>query len=235
MVNEPSLHKPQMEFVQSFMRPEQIQRMLVYFSKQKPTDLHAQNGFSDVIVRLINEPLTIIFGEHGVYLFSNYLIVYPYNELDRCQLSYITQFLRMHVPNLPDLQSVNVECSGAHETSTPSVALLKLDVRVTKQMGGGYTVRPIQISNIRLDALDVLTALVRGIMCGSQKHDVMYRQHAVNLQLQRVLTRIVISRAQLMSINQEIETCIQKLAHASKEPMGLQKPSDVVNACGVTL
>jgi hypothetical protein len=209
MSKEPSLHKPQVEFVQSFMRPEQLQRMLIYFSKQKPTDLHSQHGFSDVIVRLINDPLTIIFGEHGVYLFSNYLIVYPYSELDASQLAYITQFLRMHVTNLPALDTDRTE----EPTPAPPTPLFNIDVRVTKQMGGGYTVRPIQVSNIRLDTLTVLTALVRGIMCGTQKHDMKYRQHAVNLQLQRVLTRVVVSRAQLQGINQEIEACMQKRSH----------------------
>jgi hypothetical protein len=235
MNNEPSLHRPQMEFVQSFMRPEQLQRMLIYFSKQKPTDLQAQHGFSDVIVRLINDPLTIIFGEHGVYLFSNYLIVYPYNELDASQLEYITHFIRMHVPNLPELITTErIVASSGLEKSIPEMPLLKLDVRVTKQMGGGYTVRPVQISNIRLDALDVLTALVRGIMCGSQKHDVKYRKHAVNLQLQRVLTRVVISRAQLMSVNQEISACIQTSTqlHDSSLPVHQEAGS---KACAVSM
>jgi hypothetical protein len=111
---------------------------------------------------------------------------------------------------------------------------LKLDVRVTKQMGGGYTVRPVQISNIRLDALDVLTALVRGIMCGSQKHDVKYRQHAVNLQLQRVLTRVVISRAQLMSVNQEIEACIHTSTHIRDSSLPAH-PETGSKACVVSM
>jgi hypothetical protein len=212
MNKEPSLYHPQMEFVQHFLQPDQLQRMLIYFSKQKPTDSNSQHGFSDVIVRLINDPLTIIFGEHGVYLFSNFLLVYPYNELDSTQITYIANFLRMHVADLPDIDTTGSEklgvCAGPFPTSC--VHSTNIDVRVTKQMGGGFTVRPIQLSNIRLDTLNVMFALVRGIMCGSQKHDLKYRQHAVNLQLQRILTRIVVSRAQLQCINSEIEKCMQK-------------------------
>jgi len=203
MSGELSLQQPQKEFVRHFLQPEQLQRMLIYFSKQKPTDPNAQYGFTDVIVRLINDPLSIVFGQHGVYLFSNYLLIYPYNELDVTQVSYITRFLKMHMKtNLGDPQP---ECHPVH--TAPS---MKIDVRVTKQMGGGYTVRPLQLTNIRLDTFDVLKALVCGIMCGSQKHSVKYRQHAINLQLQRILTRIVISRAQLQDVNTEIEKCINE-------------------------
>jgi hypothetical protein len=199
MGKEPSLQQPQIEFVQSFLQPEQLQRMLIYFSKQKPTNAHAQYGFTDVIVRLINDPLCIIFGQHGVYLFSNYLLVYPYNELDAAQLSYITQFIRMHVTNLP--------VSEETLSLTPS---MKIDARVTKQMGGGHTVRPLQLTNIRLDTFDVLAALVRGIMYGSQKHALRYRQHAVNLTLQRILVKVNVSRAQMQAVNVEIEECMRK-------------------------
>ncbi|KAJ1469347.1 hypothetical protein T484DRAFT_1754497 [Baffinella frigidus] len=207
MIKEPTLQQPQIEFVQKFLRPEQLQRMLIYFSKMRPTDPHAQHGFTDVIVRLINDPLGIVFGQHGVYLFSNYLLVYPYNELDEAQIAYITHFLRMHARNLPDPETPLCPEKASTRRSVPS---MKIDARVTKQMGGGYTVRPVQLTNIRLEAFDVLTALVRGIMCGSQNHEMKYRQHAVNLQLQRILTRIVVSRAQLQSINAEIEACMEK-------------------------
>ena len=203
MPSEPSLQQPQKEFVRHFLKPEQLQRMLIYFSKQKPTDPNAQYGFTDVIVRLINDPLSIVFGQHGVYLFSNYLLIYPYNELDVTQVSYITKFLKMHMKTNPEAQQS--QCHNAH-----TVPSMKIDVRVTKQMGGGFTVRPLQLTNIRLDTLDVLKALVCGIMCGSQKHSVKYRQHAINLQLQRILTCIVISRAQLQDVNTEIEKCIQE-------------------------
>ena len=210
MSKQPSLQKPQIEFVQNFLQTDQIQRMLIYFSKQKPTDPQAQYGFTDVIVRLINHPLSIVFGQHGIYLFSNYLLVYPYNELDTQQVAYITQFLRMHMQtttmSAPSVPHDGYECSSQTHT-TPS---MKIDARVTKQMGGGYTVRPLQLSNIRLDTFDVLKALVRGIMCGTQKHQIKYRQHAINLQLQRILTRIVISRSQLQDVNNEIEECTQK-------------------------
>jgi hypothetical protein len=215
MNTAPSLHQPQSDFVQRFLRPEQLQRILIYFSKQKPTESYSRHGFSDIVVRLINDPLTIIFGEHGVYLFSNYLLVYPYNELDASQLAYITQFLSMHVPDLPvvDLPGLDASPGGCVSLlSTLPIPSVKIDVRVTKQMGGGYTVRPVQLANIRLDTFQVLSALVRGIMYGSQKHDLKYRQHAVNLQLQRILTRIVVSRAQLHNINNEIETCMKQHA-----------------------
>ena len=202
MVKEASLHKPQIEFVQSFLQQEQLQRMLIYFSKQKPTDPQAQYGFTDVIVRLINDPLCIIFGQHGVYLFSNYLLIYPYNELDEQQVAYITRFLSMHMQT----KSTAISSDQGHlYNAAPS---MNIDARVTKQMGGGYTVRPLQLTNIRLDTFDVLKALVRGIMCGSQKHSIKYRQHAINLQLQRILTRITVSRAQLQDVNTEIEQCI---------------------------
>lgn len=179
------------------MRPEQIQRMLIYFSKQVPTDPHECYGFTDTVVRLINDPLCIIFGQHGVYLFSNYLLTYPYNELDSHQVEYITGFIRAHVPDLPP-----------HEDTGKTAPSMKIDVRVSKQMGGGYSIRPIQLTNIRLPVLTVLCALVRGIMIGEQKHSVKFRQHAVNLQLQRILTRIVISRAELHLVNVEIQSCI---------------------------
>jgi hypothetical protein len=201
MSTNPSLQQPQIEFIQNFLGPQQLQRMLIYFSKQKPTESHAQYGFTDIIVRLASDPMCIIFGQHGVYLFSNYLLVYPYNELDDAQVSYITRFLRMHVQDIT-----------GPEADASSVPSMKLDVRVTKQMGGGYTVRPVQLNNIHLDMLDVLTALVRGVMCGTQKHNLKYRQHAINLQLQRVLTRIVVSRAQMQSVNLEIEMCMQQYA-----------------------
>ena len=232
-VQEVSLHKPQVEFVQNFLQTSQLQRILIYFSKQKPTDPHTQYSFTDVIVRLINEPLCIVFGQHGVYFFSNYLLVYPYNEFDSMQTCYLTNFLRSHVHNLPlsDMTPVanaeNQEENGEgihsennrgsnqgsnqekkQEDKQVTVPSMKMDVRITKQMGGGYTVRPLQLSNIHLDTFSVLTALVRGVMCGSQKHCAKYRQHAVNLQLQRILTRIVISRAQLHEINTEIEVCM---------------------------
>lgn len=209
MSKEPTLQQPNIEFVQTFLQPEQLQRMLIFFSKRRPTDPHAQYGFSDVIVRLINEPLCIIFGQHGVYLFSNYVLLYPYNELDEAQTAYITQFLRMHASNIPNPGTPLQEDASTRHV----VPSMQIDARVTKQMGGGYTVRPVQLTNIRLDAFDVLTALVRGIMCGSQKHDVKYRQHAVNLQLQRIMTRIVVSRAQLQGINTEIEACMEKQKH----------------------
>ena len=208
MVNEVSLQMPQLEFVESFLQPEQLQRMLIYFSKQKATDSHAQYGFSDVIVRLINDPLSIIFGQHGVYLFSNYLLTYPYNELDAKQVAYVTQFLRMQI------QSKKSESSPISPYDTPllpdSKPSMYIEARVTKQMGGGYTVRPLQLTNIRLDTFDVLKALVHGVMCGSQKHGIKYREHAINLQLQRILTRITVSRAQLQNVNIEIEKCKQK-------------------------
>jgi len=217
-MNMPSLYQPQADFVQSFLRPEQIQRMLIYFSKQKPTDLYSREGFSDVVVRLINDPLTIIFGEHGVYLFSNYLLVYPYNELDPSQLAYITQFLSMHVPDLTPADNTErgslsigqEKSSGLYDVTGNTAAPVKIDVRITKQMGGGFTVRPIQLTNIRLRTLDVLCALVRGVMQGDQKHSVNYRQHAVNLQLQRILTRIVVSRSELHAVNLEIELYVTK-------------------------
>jgi len=212
---EVSLHKPQDEFVQNFLQTSQLQRILIYFSKQKPTDPHTQYSFTDVIVRLINEPLCIVFGQHGVYFFSNYLLVYPYNELDSMQASYLVNFLRTHIQNLPPsdiTQNTHVENKDVEikhvENMHVSAPSMKMDARITKQMGGGYTVRPLQLSNIHLDTFSVLTALVRGVMCGSQKHNTKYRQHAVNLQLQRILTRIVISRAQLHDINIEIEACI---------------------------
>jgi hypothetical protein len=208
MIKEASLHKPQIEFVKCFLKPEQLQRMLIYFSKQKPTDSNAQHGFADVVVRLINEPLSIIFGEHGVYFFSNFLLTYPYNELDSSQLAYITRFLGMHVADLP---TIEIGSNGEQlQDGNESVPSIKIDARVTKQMGGGYTVRPVQLTNIRIDTFEVLAALVRGIMNGSQKHDLKYRQHAVNLQLQRILTRIVVSRAQLQAVNVEIENCMTK-------------------------
>jgi len=208
MSNEATLQQPQIEFLQSFLQPHQLQRLLIYFSKQKPTDPQAQYGFTDVIVRLINDPLSIVFGQHGIYLFSNYLLVYPYNELDAQQVAYITQFLSMHMLTKPQPEptQVNDDCVE-QQTTMPS---MKIDARVTKQMGGGYTVRPLQLTNIRLDSFEVLRALVRGIMCGTQKHNTKYRQHAINLQLQRILTRIVITRAQLQDVNTVIEECTQK-------------------------
>ena len=208
MSNEATLQQPQIEFLQSFLQPHQLQRLLIYFSKQKPTDPQAQYGFTDVIVRLINDPLSIVFGQHGIYLFSNYLLVYPYNELDAQQVAYITQFLSMHMLTKPKSEptQVNDDCVE-QQTTMPS---MKIDARVTKQMGGGYTVRPLQLTNIRLDSFEVLRALVRGIMCGTQKHNTKYRQHAINLQLQRILTRIVITRAQLQDVNTVIEECTQK-------------------------
>ena len=201
MKNEPSIQFPQTEFTRVFLGTEQIQRMLIYFSKQRPTDPHAQYGFTDVIVRLIKDPLNIVFGQHGVYLFSNYLLVYPYNELDERQTSYITHFIGAHVKILPDPDDAST--TDAH----PLVPSMNIDARVAKQMGGGYTVRPVQLTNIRLDTLDVLYALVRGIMNGSQKHTVKYRQHAVNLQLQRIMPKVVVSRSQLQAVNTEIERC----------------------------
>jgi hypothetical protein len=201
MNDAPSLEKPQIEFVKNFMQLEQIQRMLIYFSKQKETDAKAQYGFTDIIVRLINEPLSIIFGQHGIYLFSNYLIIYPYNELDAVQVSYVTKFLSMHINKNT---TTNKIISDHDNYNLPS---MQIDARVTKQMGGGYTVRPVQLNNIKLSTFDVLTALVRGIMKGSQKHNARYRKHALNLQLQRILTRITISRAQLQAVNVEIESC----------------------------
>ncbi|KAJ1469628.1 hypothetical protein T484DRAFT_3628072 [Baffinella frigidus] len=206
----PCLQQPQIEFVDNFLRPEQLQRMLIYFSKQTPTDSYANHGFTDIVVRLINEPLSIIFGQHGVYLFSNYLLVYPYNELDTPQVSYITKFLCTHVSDLP----------ANTNAMFPS---MKIDARVTKQMGGGYTVRPIQLTNILLCTFNVLCALVRGIMCGTQKHETKYRQHAVNLQLQRILTRIVVTRAQLHAVNIEIDSCV-KMQQALSEPVALVDP-----------
>lgn len=208
MTKEPSLQEPQIEFVQNFLQPDQIQRMLIYFSKQRPTDSNAQYGFTDVIVRLINDPLSIVFGQHGIYLFSNYLIIYPYNELDTQQVSYITQFLSMHMLN--SMNNTDTATASDAPTIKTDVPSMKIDMRITKQMGGGYTVRPLQLTNIRLDSFNVLKALVRGIMCGSQKHNTKYRQHAINLQLQRILTRIVISRSQIQDVNAEIEKCIQK-------------------------
>ena len=208
MVKEVSLQQPQIEFVKSFLQPDQLQRMLIYFSKQKPTDSYAQYGFTDVIVRLINDPLSIIFGQHGVYLFSNYLLIYPYNELDTQQVAYITQFLQMQIHvNTNETTPIPPSDTPLLNRSKPS---MYIDARVTKQMGGGYTVRPLQLTNIRLDTFDVLRALVRGVMCGSQKHSIKYRQHAINLQLQRILTRIVVSRAQLQNVNTEIEECTTK-------------------------
>ena len=208
MSKEPSLQEPQNEFIQNFLQPDQLQRILIYFSKQKPTDAHARYGFTDVIVRLINDPLSIVFGQHGLYLFSNYLIIYPYNELDTRQVSYITRFLRMHMTNTVTNTDTNTASDASTiDTDAPS---MNIDMRITKQMGGGYTVRPLQLTNIRLDSFNVLKALVRGIMCGSQKHNTKYRQHAINLQLQRILTRIVISRSQIQDVNAEIEKCIQK-------------------------
>jgi hypothetical protein len=197
MATPVSLRQPQVEFVENFLQIEQLQRMFIYFSKQRPTDTNSQYGFTDILVRLINDPLCIIFGQHGVYLFSNYLLVYPYNELDKRQITYITNFLQSHLP-----------CTEATDP-TVFVPSTKIDIRITKQMGGGYTVRPVQLTNVRLDILNVLTALVRGIMCGGQKHDIKYRQHAVNLQLQRILTKVVVSRAQLHLVNAEIEKCVQ--------------------------
>ena len=198
MKNESSIQHPQTEFTQVFLGPEQLQRMLIYFSKQRPTDPHAQYGFTDIIVRLIKDPLNIVFGQHGVYLFSNYLLIYPYNELDERQTGYISQFIRSHVKDLVDTSD---------PPTYPLVPSMNLDARVAKQMGGGYTVRPVQLTNVRLDTLDVLYALVRGIMCGSQKHTTKYRQHAVNLQLQRIMPKVVVSRAQLQAVNAEIERC----------------------------
>lgn len=201
MKNESSLQLPQAEFSQTFLGSEQIQRMLIYFSKQRPTDPHTQYGFTDVIVRLIKDPLNIVFGQHGVYFFSNYLLVYPYTELDKGQVAYITNFIKGNVKNFTD----------ADEHSIPDthiiVPSMHIDARVAKQMGGGYTVRPVQLTNIRLDTLEVLYALVRGIMCGSQKHTTKYRQYAVNLQLQRIIPKVVVSRAQLQAVNAEIERC----------------------------
>jgi len=199
MSKEHFLQLPQTEFIHHFLGPEQLQRMLIYFSKQRPTDPQVDNGFIDVIVRLINDPLNIVFGQHGVYLFSSFLLVYPYSELDESQVAYITQFIRTHVHNLTAI--VNRDA--------PIVPSMHLDARVAKQMGGGYTVRPVQLNNIRIGTLDVLYALVRGIMCGSQKHSIKYRQHAVNLHMQRILTRAVVSRAQLQSVNSEIERCTE--------------------------
>ena len=201
MNKESSIQYPQTEFAQAFLGLEQLQRMLVYFSKQKPTDAHAQYGFTDVIVRLIKDPLNIVFGQHGVYLFSNYLLVYPYNELDERQTGYITHFISSHVNDLTGTNDLPTQHTN---TLVPS---MKLDARVAKQMGGGYTVRPVQLTNIRLDTLDVLYALVRGVMCGTQKHSIKYRQHAVNLQLQRIMPKVVVSRAQLQAVNTEIERC----------------------------
>jgi hypothetical protein len=211
MTVEASLQQPQIEFVQNFLQPHQLQRMLIYFSKQQPADTQTQHGFSDVIVRLVNDPLCIIFGQHGVYLFSNYLLVYPYNELDAKQVAYITQFLRTHINKTPPTTTTTTTTTTTVETASATVApSMKIDARVTKQMGGGYTVRPIQLANIRLNTFDILAALVRGIMCGSQKHDIKYRRHAVNLQLQRILTRIVVSRSQMQAVNVEIESCAVK-------------------------
>ena len=207
MSKTPGLQEPQMEFVRSFLQPQQLQRLLIYFSKQRPSDPQAQYGLTDVVVRLINDPLCIIFGQHGVYLFSNYLMVYPYNELDASQIAYVTNFFRMHVNNLP-VYDTSAPAAAAAAPPPSSVPSMKIDARVTKQMGGGFTVRPVQLTNIHLDALQVISALVRGIMCGSQRHGIPYRQHAVNLQLQRIFTRVVVSRAQTQAINVEIEDCI---------------------------
>jgi predicted transport protein len=199
-----SLRQPQIEFVDNFLQVHQLQRMLIYFSKQNPTDVNASYGFTDIVVRLINDPLCIIFGQHGVYLFSNFMLLYPYNELDKKQVAYITNFLHSHLTNMAPIDA------APDEENTIVVPSMKIDARVTKQMGGGYTVRPVQLTNIRVSTLNVLTALVRGIMCGTQKHDIKYRQHAVNLQLQRILTRVVVSRAQLQLVNVEIEECVNK-------------------------
>lgn len=215
-----SLRLPQTEFIDNFLQSHQLQRMLIYFSKQRVTDTNAQYGFTDTIVRLINDPLCIIFGPHGVYLFSNYLLVYPYNELDSQQVMYITQFLRSHLSNMTPRDPLH--------SGKPVAPSMKIDARVTKQMGGGYTVRPMQLNNIRLDTFSVLSALVRGIMNGSQKHDIKYRQHAVNLQLQRILTNVVISRAELLAVNVEIENCM-KMQQEKKETFN----TDATDGCAV--
>jgi hypothetical protein len=200
--NKPSktktLNKPQKEFLQHFLGPDQLQRLLIYFSKQSPGTPQSSHSFTDVVVRLINDPLNIVFGQHGVYLFSNHLLVFPYNELDEKQVAYITNFLRMHVPALAPFSTEHV--------SFPS---MRIDARVSKQMGGGYTVRPVQLTNIRINTLDVLFALVRGIVIGqpNAKYSPKYRQHAVNLQLQKIVTKVVVSRAQLQAVNVELERC----------------------------
>ncbi|KAJ1488293.1 hypothetical protein T484DRAFT_1744567 [Baffinella frigidus] len=195
-----TLKQPQAEFVHNFLSIDQLQRMLIYFSKQRPTDPFSSYGFTDVVARLINDPLNIVFGQHGIYLFTNHLLVYPYNELDEAQVSYITNFLRTHVVNLPP-PDATIGLQG--------IPSMKLDVRVSKQMGGGYTVRPVQLSNIRINTLDVLYALVRGVVTGplDAKYNLQYRRHAVNLHLQRIVTKVVVSRAQLQAVNAELQRC----------------------------
>jgi hypothetical protein len=190
-----SLQRPQLEFIENFLQPDQLQRMLIYFSKQAPID--ASYTFTDIIVRLINDPLCIVFGHHGIYLFSNFLIVLPYGELDAQQVAYITTFLRWHVPSLP--------VSAYPGSSVPS---MNIDVRISKQMGGSFSVRPVQLTNIRLSAEVVLQALVKGIMLGDSKHSTQFRTHAINLVLQRVLTRVNVSRSELHKVNLEIDACV---------------------------
>jgi hypothetical protein len=200
---EPSLQRPQLEFIENFLQPHQLQRLLVYFSRQAQVD----NSYTlvDIIVRLINDPLCIIFGHHGIYLFSNYTIVLPYSELDEQQVSYISTFLRSHVHSLPPSQY-----SGA------VVPSMLIDARVSKQMGGAYSVRPVQLSNIHLGTIPVLSAVVRGIMGGKSKHTTQFRTHSINLTLQRVVCRITVSRSELHVVNQQIAECVKEAETATE-------------------
>ena len=113
--------------------------------------------------------------------------------MDEQQLRYVSGVLRANVPE-----------------KNQSVALREFDtvpgigVRVMKQMGGGYAVKLQELSETRIRAEDVLTALTRGIMTGNQKHPHTYREHAMSVQLQRIMGQVNISRALQLVVNDEM-------------------------------
>ena len=180
-------------FVKQFFSVDQLQRFLIYFSS-KHAQIGKQDTLTEVVVNLLSAPLTVTLGQHGIFFFSSHLLVYPYAEMDERQLAYVSGVLRANVPE-----------------KNQSVALREFDavpgigVRVSKQMGGGYAVKLQELSETRIRAEDVLTALTRGIMTGNQKHPQTYREHAMSVQLQRIMGKVNISRALQLVVNDEME------------------------------
>lgn len=173
--------------IRLFFEGARLQRMFACFSKMTQAGSQAHQKLTDIVTKLLKEQIFFVLGPHGIYFFADNFLVYPYSSLDDEQREFVRSFIRVDKKHTR--------------------------LRIAKQMGGAHTVRVMQLSNLHPDPTAVLLAVVHGIFANIPNYSPSQCKHAANLQLQRIYTRVQVSRAAMQKVNDEIEQCVLRGAN----------------------
>lgn len=172
-------------FKKYFLSRKQLEKIMIYYSHPaspgKQCDL-----LTDVVVLFLTHPLHVTFTFHGVHFFTNQTLpCYPIENFDNLQKAYLLKILQKRFTH-NFVKNADLEI---HDEDFPEVPLY-----VNRQMGGGAVVNSQFLRTVHVDQLDILVALTHGFLLGPGEHCVAYRKHALSVQLQRLYSKVNLSR-----------------------------------------